>query len=73
MYIVYLDLATLEENVKADAYPTMEDFIKDTQKIFDNCKIYNGEDTEYARCSQKLERFFNEKLRSLNTKKIESS
>lgn len=58
------DLATLEENVKADAYPTMEDFIKDTQKIFDNCKLYNAEDTEYAKCSAKLERFFNEKLRA---------
>ncbi|KAI9265496.1 hypothetical protein EDC94DRAFT_517094 [Helicostylum pulchrum] len=59
-----MDLATLEENVKADAYPTMEDFIKDTQKIFDNCKLYNAEDTEYAKCSVKLERFFNEKLRA---------
>ncbi len=59
-----IDLATLEENVKADAYPTMEDFVKDTQKIFENCKLYNAEDTEYARCSAKLERFFNEKLRA---------
>lgn len=59
-----IDLATLEENVKADAYPTMEDFVKDTQKIFDNCKLYNAEDTEYAKCSVKLERFFNEKLRA---------
>ncbi|KAI8380363.1 hypothetical protein BD560DRAFT_388042 [Blakeslea trispora] len=57
-----MDLATLEENVKADAYPTMEDFVRDTRKIFDNCRIYNSEDTEYARCSAKLERFFNDKL-----------
>ncbi|KAI8355124.1 hypothetical protein EDC96DRAFT_446806 [Choanephora cucurbitarum] len=63
-----MDLATLEENVKADAYPTMEDFVRDTQKIFDNCRIYNGEDTEYARCSAKLERFFNDKLKALNKK-----
>lgn len=61
-----LDLTTLEENVKADSYPTMEDFIKDTQKIFDNCKTYNAEDTEYAKCGVKLERFFYEKLRSIN-------
>ncbi|KAI7890296.1 uncharacterized protein EV154DRAFT_422145 [Mucor mucedo] len=59
-----MDLATLEENVKADAYPTMEDFVKDTQKIFENCKLYNAEETEYAKCSAKLERFFNEKLRA---------
>ncbi|KAG1054501.1 hypothetical protein G6F43_003486 [Rhizopus delemar] len=61
-----MDLTTLEENVKADAYPTMEDFIKDTQKIFDNCKTYNAEDTDYSKCAVKLERFFNEKLRTVN-------
>ncbi|RCH84015.1 histone acetyltransferase, partial [Rhizopus azygosporus] len=61
-----MDLTTLEENVKADSYPTMEDFVKDTQKIFDNCKTYNAEDTEYAKCGVKLERFFYEKLRSIN-------
>lgn len=63
---ILLDLTTLEENVKADAYPTMEDFIKDTQKIFDNCKTYNAEDTDYSKCAVKLERFFNEKLRTVN-------
>lgn len=63
-FFFQLDLATLEENVKADAYPTMDDFVKDTQKIFENCKLYNAEETEYAKCSAKLERFFNEKLRA---------
>jgi histone acetyltransferase len=58
------DLATLEENVKADAYPTLEDFVKDTQKIFENCKIYNAEDTEYAKCAARLEKYFNERLRA---------
>ncbi|KAI8639368.1 putative histone acetyltransferase [Parasitella parasitica] len=66
-----MDLATLEENVKADAYPTMEDFVKDTQKIFENCKLYNAEETEYAKCSAKLERFFNEKVRAATRAKNE--
>ncbi|KAI8974695.1 hypothetical protein BDB01DRAFT_728668 [Pilobolus umbonatus] len=61
-----MDLSTLEENVKSECYPTMDDFIKDVQKIFDNCKIYNAEDTEYARCALKLERYFHERLRALN-------
>ncbi|KAI7901745.1 uncharacterized protein BX663DRAFT_513906 [Cokeromyces recurvatus] len=68
-----MDLATLEENVKADAYLTIEDFINDTQKIFDNCRIYNSEDTEYAKCGAKLERFFNEKLRAINRTKNDPS
>jgi histone acetyltransferase len=63
----------LEDNVKADAYPTMEEFVQDTQKIFENCKLYNAEDTEYARCSAKLERFFNEKLRAAKRSKQEQS
>lgn len=65
-----LDLATLEENVKADTYPAMEGFIVDTQKIFDNCRLCNGEDTEYARYATKLERFFNEKLRAATRTKM---
>ncbi|KAI8889729.1 putative histone acetyltransferase [Backusella circina FSU 941] len=59
-----MDLATLEENVKADAYPTLDDFVKDTQKIFENCKVYNAEDTEYAKCAARLEKYFNERLRA---------
>lgn len=61
-----IDLTTLEENVKADAYPTMEDFVKDTNKIFTNCKTYNAQDTEYSKCAVKLEKYFNEKLRSIS-------
>ncbi|KAG1452514.1 hypothetical protein G6F56_007800 [Rhizopus delemar] len=61
-----MDLTTLEENVKADAYPTMEDFVKDTNKIFTNCKTYNAQDTEYSKCAVKLEKYFNEKLRSIS-------
>ncbi|KAI8969224.1 hypothetical protein BDF20DRAFT_907941 [Mycotypha africana] len=63
-----MDLATLEENVKNDAYPKWEDFIKDTRKIFDNCRVYNAEDTEYAKCAARLEKFFNDKLRTAKRK-----
>ncbi|KAI9250294.1 hypothetical protein BY458DRAFT_524682 [Sporodiniella umbellata] len=63
-----MDLTTLEENVKADAYLTLEEFVKDTSKIFINCKTYNAQDTEYSKCAAKLEKFFNDKLKSLNLK-----
>ncbi|KAI9483024.1 MAG: hypothetical protein EXX96DRAFT_477298 [Benjaminiella poitrasii] len=58
-----MDLNTLEENVESDAYQTMDEFIRDVQKIFDNCRFYNAEGTNYARCANRLERYFNERLR----------
>jgi histone acetyltransferase len=41
----------------------MEEFIRDVQKIFDNCRAYNAEATNYTRCANRLERYFKERLR----------
>ncbi|KAI9319673.1 Bromodomain-containing protein [Dichotomocladium elegans] len=57
-----MDLTTLEMNVENDKYMTMDDFVKDAQKIFDNCRLYNAESTNYARCANRLEEYFNERL-----------
>ncbi|KAI7871316.1 hypothetical protein BDF14DRAFT_1765712 [Spinellus fusiger] len=57
-----MDLTTLHTNVEAGAYVTLEDFIKDVQKIFDNCRLYNAETTNYTRLANKLEKFFEERL-----------
>lgn len=59
----YADLTTLDQNVETDVYQTMDDFIRDVQKIFDNCRVYNAEATNYARCANRLERYFKERLR----------
>ncbi|KAJ1655491.1 histone acetyltransferase [Dispira simplex] len=58
-----MDLTTLENNVEAEMYPTMREFAKDTQKIFDNCRTYNAENTVYYKCANRLEKFFKEKIR----------
>ncbi|KAI7896392.1 uncharacterized protein EV154DRAFT_411504 [Mucor mucedo] len=58
-----MDLTTLDQNVETDVYQTMDDFIRDVQKIFDNCRVYNAEATNYARCANRLERYFKERLR----------
>ncbi|ORX63145.1 hypothetical protein DM01DRAFT_1379671 [Hesseltinella vesiculosa] len=57
-----MDLTTLEQNVEGDVYGTMEEFVTDVQKIFDNCRTYNAEGTNYAKCATRLERYFNERL-----------
>lgn len=59
----FVDLSTLDQNVESDVYRTMEEFIRDVQKIFDNCRVYNAEATNYARCANRLERYFKERLR----------
>ncbi|CEI92456.1 Putative Histone acetyltransferase-like protein [Rhizopus microsporus] len=58
-----MDLTTLEQNVENDTYQTMDEFIRDVQKIFDNCRTYNAESTNYARCANRLEKYFDERLR----------
>ncbi|KAJ1965620.1 histone acetyltransferase [Dimargaris xerosporica] len=58
-----MDLATLESNVEAEMYPTMKEFRIDTQKIFDNCRTYNAENTVYYKCACRLERYFKDKLK----------
>ncbi|KAF9158088.1 histone acetyltransferase [Actinomortierella ambigua] len=58
-----MDLSTLESNVDADVYESLDDFAKDCKKIFDNCRVYNGESTPYVKCANKLEKVFKEKLK----------
>ncbi|KAI1320441.1 histone acetyltransferase [Mortierella claussenii] len=53
----------MESNVDADVYPTLDDFAKDCRKIFDNCRLYNGESTPYVKCANKLEKVFKDKLK----------
>lgn len=57
------DLSALEANVENDVYSTMDMFIKDAQKIFDNCRTYNAETTSYAKCANRLERYFKERVK----------
>ncbi|KAF9112264.1 histone acetyltransferase [Mortierella sp. AM989] len=58
-----MDLSTLESNVDADVYTSLDEFAKDCKKIFDNCRLYNGESTPYVKCANKLEKVFKDKLK----------
>ncbi|KAF9582558.1 histone acetyltransferase [Lunasporangiospora selenospora] len=58
-----MDLSTLESNVDADVYETLDDFGRDCKKIFDNCRLYNAESTPYVKCANKLEKVFKDKLK----------
>ncbi|KAJ2655535.1 histone acetyltransferase [Coemansia sp. RSA 1285] len=58
-----MDLANLEANVEDNKYATLDSFVDDVRKIFDNARNYNGEGTRYWSCANKLEKFFDEKVR----------
>ena len=60
-----MDLKTLEDKVEADAYTSLDEFVKDTNKIFNNCRVYNEDGTTYVKCANKLEKFFLDRLEAL--------
>ncbi|KAH7112028.1 Bromodomain-containing protein [Dactylonectria macrodidyma] len=52
-----MDLDTMEAKLEADQYMAPEDFIKDARLVFANCRKYNDENTSYAKCANKLEKY----------------
>lgn len=60
-----MDLSTMETKLEADNYATPEDFIKDANLIFNNCRKYNNETTPYAKCANKLEKFMWQQIRAI--------
>lgn len=37
----------------------------DMARIFSNCRLYNSPDTEYYRCANNLERYFQTKMKEI--------
>ncbi|KAJ3030622.1 UNVERIFIED_CONTAM: histone acetyltransferase [Siphonaria sp. JEL0065] len=60
-----MDISTLATNVENDMYPTVDAFVKDANKIFHNCKIYNEDGTNYVKCAIKLEKWLKERVKTL--------
>jgi len=60
-----MDLKTMAERLKNDYYTSKKLFHNDMIKIFNNCRTYNGPDTEYYKCANTVERFFSNKMKEL--------
>ncbi|KAG0167970.1 histone acetyltransferase [Apophysomyces sp. BC1015] len=58
-----MDLRTLEQNVENDVYVSMDEFVNDAQKIFENCRLYNSEGMNIAKLGVSLEKYFYARLR----------
>ncbi|XP_048576210.1 nucleosome-remodeling factor subunit BPTF isoform X2 [Nematostella vectensis] len=64
-----MDLSTVEDKITSKKYATLEQFVSDVTRIFDNCRFFNGKDTPYYRCAEVLEAVFVQKLRAWKSKK----
>lgn len=60
-----MDLSTMEVKLENNRYEKMEKFIYDARLIFNNCRMYNGENTSYFKYANRLEKFFNSKIKEI--------
>lgn len=60
-----MDLSTMEVKLDNNKYEKMEDFVYDVKLICNNCRLYNGENTSYFKYANRLEKFFNNKLKEV--------
>ncbi len=64
-----IDMRKIEEKIKGNQYKDREQFIKDIQRLFNNCRTYNQPDTLYYKCACNLEEFVRPLLQGLREKK----
>ncbi|XP_071579451.1 histone acetyltransferase KAT2A-like isoform X2 [Temnothorax nylanderi] len=58
-----MDLKTMEDRLKSKYYVTRRLFIADMTRIFTNCRLYNGLETEYYHCANTLEKYFQTRMK----------
>lgn len=63
--ICFPDLKTMTDRLKARYYVTRRLFIADMTRIFTNCRLYNSPDTEYYRCANALEKYFQTRMKEI--------
>ena len=53
-----MDLRTLEENLKANKYPTVDAFVADFNLIVENCRTFNGPDHSITKLANEMQKAF---------------
>ncbi|KAL0126490.1 hypothetical protein PUN28_005091 [Cardiocondyla obscurior] len=60
-----MDLKTMEDRLKAKYYVNKRLFIADMTRIFTNCRLYNSLETDYYRCANALEKYFQTRMKEI--------
>jgi len=55
-----MDFSTMESKFERRMYPDIESFLTDANLVFDNCILYNPEDSIYVKNARKLAKFLKE-------------
>ncbi|GAA6012830.1 hypothetical protein JCM11491_006192 [Sporobolomyces phaffii] len=58
-----MDFATMESKLEGNSYATLDQFIYDSRLIFNNCRSYNDNQSNYVKNANKLETYLNEQLK----------
>lgn len=59
----FTDLKTMSERLRNRYYCHKRLFVADMTRIFTNCRSYNEPDTEYYKCANIVEKFFQQKMK----------
>lgn len=57
-----MDLKMVAQRVKDKSYSTRDAFVRDIQRMLDNCRHYNNDTTEFFKCADRLEQYFKTRL-----------
>lgn len=60
-----MDLKTMTDRLKSGYYVSRRLFIADMTRICTNCRFYNDKETEYFRCANLLEKYFQTKMKEI--------
>lgn len=60
-----MDLRTLEENLKASKYPTVDAFVTDFYLIVDNCRSFNGPEHEVTQRANEMRANFDKQMEKM--------
>lgn len=61
--IFNVDLRKIEDKISGRNYNSLQEFIGDMTKIFDNCRYYNPKESQFYKCAESLEGFFVQKIK----------
>ncbi|TFY71826.1 hypothetical protein EVG20_g1175 [Dentipellis fragilis] len=65
-----MDFGTMSNKLNANSYATMEEFVKDVEQIFINCRQFNPPTTYPCQCADAVERAFKKEWAKVTERKL---